>query len=72
MATIKELVTAIRSAGSDEEAEKVLQGFSDSQQDQISAYRSEAANRRTQRNQALRQSHALGQVLKAHNINFSI
>lgn len=72
MATIAELVKSIRDAASEGEAEKVLQGFSDSQQDQISAYRNEAAARRTQRNQALRQSHALSQVLKAHNIGFSI
>ena len=72
MATIAELAKAIRAAASEEDAAKLLQTYSDSQTDQIESTRNEAAARRTQRNQALRQSHALGQVLKAHNITFDI
>ena len=72
MATIAELAKAIRAAASEEDAAKLLQTYSDAHTEQIETTRNEAAARRTQRNQALRQSHALGQVLKAHNITFDI
>ena len=72
MATVKELVKSIREAASEEDAEKALQAFADSNTEQVETVRNEAGARRTQRNQALRQAHALGQVLKAHNITFDI
>ena len=67
MATIKELVKSIREAASEEDAEKALQAFSDSNTEQVETVRNEAGARRTQRNQALRQAHALGQVRKPPN-----
>ena len=37
-----------------------------------SSLRTESAKYRTQRNDALKQAHALGAVVKAHNINFDL
>jgi len=39
---------------------------------EVSALRNEAAKFRLARNEALRQGHVLGTVLKAHNISFNI
>ena len=38
--------------------------------DEIASLRNEAARSRVQRNQALKEAHALKHVLKSHNINF--
>ena len=67
-----DIAKKVREAETEEAAAKVLETAAAPSSEQLETTRNEAAARRTQRNQALRQAHALGQVLKAHNITFDI